>query len=519
MAQAVRRLRGAIADGDAPPDAASLDAGGAEARDPEGGRIFFSGAGRSLVEEDEIVLTSVGIDIGSATSHLMLSRITLERLDTRYVVAERAVLHASDIWLTPYRASGDIDAEALGRLIEGAFASAGMTREAVDTGSLILTGVAVLRRNAEAVGRLFAAEAGRFVAVSAGDRLEALMAAHGSGAVAASRGGMAVLNIDVGGGTTKIALCRDGEVAALTSVEAGARLVVVDAVDRVIRIEPTGAAMAEAMGHPLRLGDACSPRLRARLGLGFAMRIGRAIAGREDASGLRLPGLPEGLAFDAIVFSGGVSEYINGQGAPVLGDLGPDLARALGELAGAAGMPVLRGPGGIRATAIGAAMHTVQVSGSTIFFDPAGTLPLRDLAVIAPALRLEVLIDPVAVAREVRLALAAVDLADGRRPVAVALAWRGSATWARLDALGRGLVAGLADVLAMGHPLVVVADGDVGGLLGMHCREADLADNAVVTIDGIALSALDRVDIGRPVAATGAVPVVVKSLLFPGAAA
>ena len=61
----------------------------------EGGRIFFSSTGRSLEVEDEIRLTSVGVDIGSSTSHLVFSRLVLERLDNRYVVAERKVLHES----------------------------------------------------------------------------------------------------------------------------------------------------------------------------------------------------------------------------------------------------------------------------------------------------------------------------------------------------------------------------------------------------------------------------------------
>ena len=70
----------------------------------EGGRVFFSSTGRSLVEEDEIVVLSVGVDIGSSTSHLVFSRIVLERLDSRYVVTIRETFYQSDILLTPYAA-------------------------------------------------------------------------------------------------------------------------------------------------------------------------------------------------------------------------------------------------------------------------------------------------------------------------------------------------------------------------------------------------------------------------------
>src|SRR5665213_2198284 len=140
------------------------------------GRIFFSNSGRTLEQEDEIKLVSVGVDIGSSTSHLVFSRIVLERLDSRYVVTARETFHQSDILLTPYAAEETIDAAVLGAFIEGQYAAAGITRDDIDTGALILTGVAVRRRNARAIGDLFAREAGRLVAVSAGDGLETTMA-------------------------------------------------------------------------------------------------------------------------------------------------------------------------------------------------------------------------------------------------------------------------------------------------------------------------------------------------------
>ncbi len=193
--------------------------------DDPGGRIFFSSTGRTLEGEDEIRLLSVGVDIGSSTSHLVFSRIVLERLDARYVVSEREVFHQSDILLTPYAGADTIDADALGDFIARAYKDAMVTPEEIDTGALILTGVAVARSNARRIGDLFAREAGKLVAVSAGDSLETVMAAHGSGAVARSiREDTAVMNVDVGGGTAKIAVCADGRVAAVTALDVGARL-------------------------------------------------------------------------------------------------------------------------------------------------------------------------------------------------------------------------------------------------------------------------------------------------------
>src|SRR5258707_2629474 len=208
-----------------------------------GGRIFFSSTGRSLVEEDEIVVLSVGVDIGSSTSHLVFSRIVLERLDSRYVVTTRETFYQSDILLTPYSKAADetIDADALGAFIAQQYQDAKVDPDEIDTGALILTGVAGRRGNARKIGELFAAQAGKMVAVSAGDSLETVMAAHGSGAVARSiRDNATVMNVDVGGGTSKIAICADGRVIDLTALDVGARLLCLDPVGRIVPIEEAG---------------------------------------------------------------------------------------------------------------------------------------------------------------------------------------------------------------------------------------------------------------------------------------
>ena len=219
----------------------------------EGGRIFFTSTGRSLVDEDEIVVLSVGVDIGSSTSHLVFSRIVLERLDSRYVVTTRETFYQSDILLTPYCAEDEIDAAALGAFIERQYRDANIDADEIDTGALILTGVAVRRRNARKIGELFARQAGKMVAVSAGDSLETVMAAHGSGAVARSiRDKATVMNVDVGGGTSKIALCSDGRVTDVIALDVGARLVCVDAVVHCGRRRSPG-------GHSCLLRHASSP--------------------------------------------------------------------------------------------------------------------------------------------------------------------------------------------------------------------------------------------------------------------
>src|SRR5246127_1361505 len=253
-----------------------------------GGRIFFSSTGGSLVEEDEIVVLSVGVDIGSSTSHLVFSRIVLERLDSRYVVTTRETFYQSDILLTPYSASAEetIDAQALGAFIERQYKDANVDPDEIDTGALILTGVAVRRRNARKIGELFARQAGKMVAVSAGDSLETVMAAHGSGAVARSiRDQAAVMNVDVGGGTAKIAICADGRVIDLTALDVGARLLCLDPVGRIVRIEEAGRRFGAELGINLEVGAQLAPASAAPLAARMADCLFAAMAGGSPAAG------------------------------------------------------------------------------------------------------------------------------------------------------------------------------------------------------------------------------------------
>ena len=92
----------------------------------------FSGAGRRITEEDEIKLTSVGVDIGSSTSHLVFSRLELKRQNTRYVIVRRTILRESDILLTPYVDDGaTIDADALGKFIDRQYKESKLQRDEV----------------------------------------------------------------------------------------------------------------------------------------------------------------------------------------------------------------------------------------------------------------------------------------------------------------------------------------------------------------------------------------------------
>lgn len=479
----------------------------------------FTHLDRHIVEEDEIKLTSVGVDIGSSTSHLIFSRLVMKQEGTRYVVVGRAVLSESEILLTPYLDDLTIDVGALEKFINRQYERAGLARGDVDTGALILTGVAVRRRNARAIGEMFAQEAGRFVAVSAGDRLESTMAAHGSGAVAESeKSDRVCMNIDIGGGTSKIAVCVNGRVREATAIDVGARLIVLDENGMVTRLEEAGRIFAAAAGAEAVVGQKLDQSRLPAIASFMADRLFEVVSlkplSQETRKLLRLPPLSHHGKIDAFIFSGGVSEFIYDKKPGDFGDLGALLADEVRDRVARSGVPVLEPAAGIRATVIGASQYTIQVSGSTIFVDPLDAVPVRNVPVVAPEFPFDDL-DPATVQSAVEQALSRMDLADGRQPVAVAFQWEGSATFARLQAFCSGVRKGLEKILAKGYPLTLVSNGDIGGILGLHYKEEMNFPGPVISIDGIILNEFDYIDIGALIPSSGAVPVVVKSLVFP----
>src|SRR5262245_46352648 len=401
---------------------------------------------------DNVELTTVGIDIGSSTSHLMFARVHLQRLTTalssRFVVIERKVLWQSPILLTPYRPDYTIDVDELAGFIGGCYCYAGIEREAVDSGAVILTGEALKRRNARAIAELFAEDAGKVGCASAGHHMGCQMAAHGSGAIALSRGHNAtLLNVDIGGGTTKFALIENGRILATCAIAVGGRLIVEDE-QAVTRIEEPAQQLLAALGLNLAPGKPLQADRRQRI----AARMARLITGLID---LRQGGelarallvtepWPTELAnkrVDAMTFSGGVAEYLYKRETRRFGDLGSDLAEELRHaLAHRRDLPPVWDPGqGIRATVIGAAQFSVQISGNTILIADPDKLPLQNLPVLSCDLALDDDIAPAAVAAAVRAALARADFEEGESPVALSFPWRGDPAHARLHAVAAGI--------------------------------------------------------------------------------
>lgn len=476
---------------------------------------------------ENVEMTTVGVDVGSSTSHLMFSKVHLQRigkgLSSRFVVVNRETLWRSPILLTPYMADDSIDAGQLEVFIHQAYQEAGVEREDVDSGAIILTGEALKRKNARAIADVFAEESGKFVCASAGHHLEALLAAHGSGTVALSRQTeQTILNVDVGGGTTKLTLVDEGEIVGTAAIALGGRLLVRGDDGRLVRIEGPARQVAEKLGIKLQLG--------ARLSAGDEERIvGTWIDILVDLLALKTPSslgaelmvtnpLPSFPQPQALTFSGGVSEFIYSRESGNYGDLGRSIATALRVAldGGRIKLPVLDPGQGIRATVIGASQFTVQVSGNTIALTNEAMLPLHNLAVLYPSIDLSNEIDADVVSAGIQEAATRLDLVEGDQPLALAFRWGGDPLYQRLRALAEGIRNAIPRSIERELPIVLLTDRDVGKTIGSILKQDLGVSSDIVSIDGVLLKEFDFVDIGELIQPAGVVPVVIKSLLFAG---
>ena len=504
-----------------------------------------TGADQALWMQDNVILHSVGIDIGSSSTQVVFSKIHLQRvsdqLSTRYIVVLREPLAQPPLALTPYQSETLIDARALGTLIEAAYAEAGLHPDQVDAGAVILTGEALRRENGQAIAAMLAEQGGEFVCATAGHHMESMLAVYGSGAARRSFDGQCrILNVDIGGGTTKLGLVENGELRATAAVHTGGRLIVVDAHDRITRLDPQGRSHARRAGFDWQLGSVATRAQMAQVAAGMADTLVRVLTGRATAQDREELMLTDPIAdygdIAGVMFSGGVGEYVYGREPRDFGDLGKLFGEALRQRldTGALPWPVLPAGECIRATVLGASEYSVQLSGNTTFVsEPRVLLPRKNLQVVPlPQVFGEAPIDAQAVAAALRRAFTAHDLVEGEQDVAVSLRWSGPPAFARLSALKDGLLQGLARSVAQGRSMYVVVDGDIALTLGYLMKEdprladepAGSADSAggvdkpprseVLVIDGITLWGFDFIDLGRIRLPSNTVPVTIKSLVF-----
>lgn len=468
-------------------------------------------------------ILSVGIDVGTTTSQLVLSRLEMADTSsafsvTRIEIVGASIVHRGDVGFTPFLPDGAIDADALVSMVAREYAKSGVRPEQVEAGAVIVTGESAGRSNARDIATRLSAWAGDFVATTAGADLEAALAGQGSGAGARSRRqGCCVLNLDVGGGTTNAALFQRGRCVDTWAMDVGGRLVRLAPDGTLLELNGRLSELARVCGSGLHEGTIADLPELSRLCREMAEAVVDATLGRESTPsrrGLLIGHTPHRLDADEITISGGVGECLQAASPSAslaeiarFGDVGPLLARCLGEAFEAAGVKLTPPQETLGATVIGAGSHALRLSGSTVSCTGA-SLPLRDVPVAR-------LFDPgePEVYEEVAARMERARRLHGEGPVAFYLEGRPSMGWNDLSVLAHQVSS---HYKARPGPALVLVRHDFARALGQGIAARGAPEGGVVCLDGIELDDGDYIDIGNPLGET--VPVVVKTLVFrPGA--
>lgn len=474
-------------------------------------------------------LLSVGIDVGTTTTQLVLSRLTVRNkrrfgLVPRLDIDAAQVLYVSEPHETPLVTADEIDVDRLVNLVNAEYGEADTQPEQVETGAVIVTGETARTRNAAAILDGLSGLAGDFVVTVAGPNVESLIAGRGCGAAAWSAEHFtSVVTVDIGGGSANAALFRAGTHVDSSAAMVGGRQARLDPRSGVLtHLAPSGRIIADTLGLDLAVGRVPTIDTLRRLTDAMADVVVDLCLGRQSPLGEKVALTDPMRIRDTVTtyfISGGVGLlYYDDAPADTIGqiaaygDVGPLLARSLREHPGWQALRVERPAQTLRATVLGAASQQITLSGSTIWAD-AQILPLRNLPVIEPDLGTE-LTDADAVARALTDAHRRWDSGGGATAsVAIQLRLPQRLDYAQLTVLARGIADFAQRALAPGTPLVMVTEEDYAQVIGQSVKAS--ADRLpLVVIDQIGLGEGDYIDIGEPMLDGRVVPVSVKTLVF-----
>ena len=442
-------------------------------------------------------LLSVGLDVGTTSTQLVVSELTVENRASGFAIPEmeitqRKIRYRSPVYFTPLLEEKLVDGAEIRRIVEREYQRAGISREKVDTGAIIITGETSRKENAARVVESLSELAGDFVVATAGPDLESILAAKGAGAVDHSRKtGKRVLHMDIGGGTSNLALIEDGKILQTGCLNVGGRLVKFSASGSITYLSPVLSGMTA-----MTLGDTPGEEERQRLAQKLTMALEMAAGRREPTELLKKlmteesvqPWMPPKEPV-VVSFSGGVADCIGGDFPPLqFGDLGPELGRAIRESRLCRDAYVL-GEETIRATVIGAGCHSTQLSGSTVYHQnirfPLKNLPVAEISDLEE-------IPGKLVAQE---NLAVLSYAGKQSPSY------------------RELVQMAEQILSQTKPPILLClQQDMAKALGQALAVRLPADTEILCIDRVRVGEGSFLDIGAPVGS--ALPVVVKTLVL-----
>lgn len=436
----------------------------------------------------------------------------------KFEIVDRKILHSGPIHLTPFKDAKTIDFEALKELLLNDYRAAGISVADIDTGAVIITGESAKKENAEWIVNALAGETGKFVAATAGPNFEAVLAAYGSGAVMKSaETGKTIMNIDIGGGSSNIAVCAFGRVIDTAAINVGGRLIATDDDGIIIRLEDTAKRIASLLDIKLELGQRLNHNVKERIANELADALIEGIKGKTDCESTRLLMMTSPIShhgkLDIITLSGGIAEYFYGVEDRQFNDLGMILSEAIKKKANTLKLPLEEPEQKIRATVIGAGHFSLQVSGSTTFLSSGLDYPIRNLPVVVPHTPTRKS-SAVNLQKAIEGAIKRFDLQEGVDRMLLAFNDAVRPSYENLTEFARGVVAALPRTIANNQPIMMCFDTDIGNSIGNIMRRETGILNEILSIDEITLKEGDFVDIGAPIIEDVVVPVVVKTLVF-----
>lgn len=470
-------------------------------------------------------ILSVGIDIGTSTTQVIFSRLSMENTSSFFTVPKisivgKEIIYKGDIHVTPLHSSVLIDGEAVREIVSLEYQKAGFIPSDVDTGAVIITGESARKENSEEVLRYLSSFAGEFVVSTAGPDMESVIAGKGSGAAQYSVDeSCAVVNLDIGGGTTNVAVFDDGEVLSVGCLDIGGRLIRFDESNKITYISESAQIAAKEAGVVLNIGDTANIASLEKLCdvyakaleqfLGIAPNDG--LCDKFKTTGSSDFTVPKKLR--AVCFSGGVADFIYGSEREKLRFL--DIGVLLGEAILRSGICSLFHKIGaaetIRATVIGAGTYTTSVSGSTIDYSD-GLFPLKNI----PVLKLSKEEQDRCFSGDAKMLREKfswfLSQNDCRNAV-LAMDGEANPSYIAVKKLAKTITAALCEVLPNGEAIMVVLRHDMAKILGRLMRE-EVKDRPVVSIDSVIVQQGDYIDMGKPLMEGMVIPVVVKTLIF-----
>ena len=473
------------------------------------------------MEINEIEILSVGVDVGSSTSHLVFSNLVLKRdqgsVTRRFNIQERNIIHEGRIIHTPLLDDNTIDIVRLTDFFKDEYRRAGIDPADIQTGAVIVTGESARKQNARQIAEALSNDAGKFVAATAGPNFESLIAAMGSGAAARSKDdNKTILSCDIGGGTSNLAISQNGETLSTSCVSVGGRLLGVDSKRKIWRIDGPAARVMEDLGLSYQIGDLIPEDDIEKIAKKFAEILYEVLSGPATSSLARQLMQTADLNFpnriDEYSFSGGVAELMYG-GLNHFDDIGHILADKIKQLTPGLAAPVVELPNKIRATVIGAGAYSLSISGCSGFRDDRVSFPIRNV----PVLRVDVdqsKLSPEHVISQINTAFRRFDLEEGEDIIALYFRDPVRVSYPQLELFAKSIEAALANTIKNKLPVILIFETDIACSVGNVIRRETQVKTNLLALDELKLKEGDWVDIGEPLVDGQVFPVTVKSLVF-----